>query len=51
MGTDTHFRVALESGESFCVRRQNSLEQGTSLAEGDVVGIVLETGAAQVLKD
>ena len=51
VGTDTHFHVALESGESFCVRRQNSLEQGTSLAEGDVVGIVLETGAAQVLKD
>jgi len=51
VGTDTHFHIALESGESFCVRRQNSLEQGTPLAEGDVVGVVLETGAAQVLKD
>ncbi|MCR6497695.1 ABC transporter ATP-binding protein [Shinella sp. CPCC 101442] len=51
VGTDTHFRVALESGESFCVRRQNSLEQGAAFAEGDMVGVVLETGAAQVLKD
>jgi len=51
VGTDTHFHVALESGESFCVRRQNSLEQGTSFAEGDLVGLVIEAGAAQVLKD
>ena len=51
VGTDTHFHVTLESGHGFCVRRQNSLEQETGLAEGDVVGIVLETGAAQVLKD
>ena len=51
VGTDTHFHVALESGERFCVRRQNSLEQGTTFAEGDVVGVQLETGAAQVLRD
>ncbi|WP_421592876.1 ABC transporter ATP-binding protein [Shinella sp. M27] len=51
VGTDTHFHVALESGDRFCVRRQNSLEQGAAFAEGDVVGVVLETGAAQVLKD
>ena len=51
VGTDTHLHVALESGDRFCVRRQNSLEQGAAFAEGDVVGVVLETGAAQVLKD
>lgn len=51
VGTDTHFHVALDSGERFCVRRQNSLEQGAAFAEGDTVGVVLEKGAAQVLKD
>ena len=51
VGTDTHFHVALDSGDSFCVRRQNSLETASDFAEGDTVGIVLETGAAQVLKD
>jgi spermidine/putrescine transport system ATP-binding protein len=51
VGTDTHFHVALDSGDSFCVRRQNSLETANAFAEGDTVGIMLETGAAQVLKD
>ena len=51
VGTDTHFHVALDGGDSFCVRRQNSLEQGMTFAEGDTVGVVLETGAAQVLRD
>ncbi len=51
VGTDTHFHVALEHGERFCVRRQNTVEQDAGLSEGDAVGILIESGGAQVLKD
>ncbi|WP_339764486.1 ABC transporter ATP-binding protein [uncultured Hoeflea sp.] len=50
-GTDTHFHVSLDSGQRFIVRRQNSRITGAVLAEGDTVGITLDNGAAQILKD
>ena len=50
-GTDTHYHVKLDGGGSFIIRRQNSHRAGESHAIGDHVGIGLEDGAAQVLRD
>ena len=50
-GTDTHYHVKLDGGGSFIVRRQNSVAPGERLEIGSPVGVALEEGAAQVLRD
>jgi spermidine/putrescine transport system ATP-binding protein len=50
-GTDTHYYVTLSKGSRFIVRQQNSKAGGGEFRVGSNVGIVLEGGAAQVLRD
>jgi spermidine/putrescine transport system ATP-binding protein len=50
-GTDTHYHVALDGGEPFIVRQQNSRGVGSGFETGDAVGVLLEQHAAQVLRD
>ena len=50
-GTDTHYHVALKSGGTFTVRMQNARGQTGEFAQGDQVGIDIDDGASQVLKD
>jgi spermidine/putrescine transport system ATP-binding protein len=50
-GTDTHFHVSLDTGQNFIVRRQNSRHGGADIQKGTNVGIALDDGAAQVLRD
>ncbi len=50
-GTDTHYHVALDGGQHFIVRQQNSRGAGHGFATGDAVGVNLEDHAAQVLRD
>ena len=50
-GNDTHFHIALDSGEPFIVRAQN---RGSNLADWPLhssVGIAIEPGTIQVLRD
>ncbi len=49
-GTDTHFHVALDQGR-FIVRRQNNRSAGDAPQRGAAVGIRIDDGAAQILKD
>ncbi len=50
LGTDIHLDLRLTDGEAMKVRLQNS--EGTSVpAEGQVVGLKLEAGAARLLSD
>jgi spermidine/putrescine transport system ATP-binding protein len=51
LGTDTHFHIRLANGEPFIVRRQNSRGTGDGVVHGGVVGILIGSDAAQVLKD
>ncbi len=50
-GTDTHYHLELESGDSFVVRMQNQRDSGTDYQEGSKVGITFKDNAVQVLKD
>ena len=50
-GTDTHFHVNLGKGGTFIVRRQNARIGGDDFKAGETVGIALQDGAAQVLRD
>ncbi|MBK0398787.1 ABC transporter ATP-binding protein [Limibaculum sp. M0105] len=50
-GTDTHYHVALGSGGSFIVRRQNSRGVTETLEPGAAVGISLGPRSVQVLRD
>ena len=50
-GTDTHYHVLLDTGQRFILRRQNSRNAGAEPPEGAVVGIRIDNGAAQMLKD
>lgn len=50
-GTDTDFRVKLDSGGTFKVRQQNTRLAGIDHELGNRAGIVFSDGAAQVLKD
>jgi spermidine/putrescine transport system ATP-binding protein len=50
-GTDTHYHVKLTDGSAFIVRQQNSRGGGKAFETGKKVGIALEDGAAQVLRD
>ncbi len=50
-GTDTHYHVALKGGGEFVVRQQNSQSTLNDFKQGASVGVMIEDGAAQVLKD
>ena len=50
-GTDTHYYVKLDSGETFIIRQQNSHGGGTGHAVGAVVGVALEPNSAQLVRD
>jgi spermidine/putrescine transport system ATP-binding protein len=50
-GTDTHYHLELENGDSFVVRMQNQRDSGTDYQEGSKVGITFKDNAVQVLKD
>ena len=50
-GTDTHYHVDVDSGGHFTVRMQNARGEAGSMAVGDKVGIVIDAGSAQVLRD
>ena len=50
-GTDTHYHVALKGGGEFVVRQQNSQSTLNDFKQGASVGVTIEKGAAQVLKD
>ena len=50
-GTDTHYHVKLSGGGEFVVRHQNSRAGENEFKKGANVGITIEAGAAQVLKD
>ena len=50
-GTDTHYHVRLDGGAPFIVRQQNSRGGGLGFVAGDAVGVKLEPGSAQVLRD
>jgi len=51
LGTDTHYRMTLDSGENFILRQQNRPNGPSSFTAGDRIGLVLAEGTAQVLKD
>jgi spermidine/putrescine transport system ATP-binding protein len=50
-GTDTHYHVKLLDGSAFIVREQNSHDGGNGFETGKKIGIMLEAGAARVLRD
>jgi spermidine/putrescine transport system ATP-binding protein len=50
-GTDTHYHVALDGGDEFIVRLQNARGEMGQFKQGDKVGITINKGAAQVLRD
>ena len=50
-GTDTHYHIALDSGTTFVVRRQNQPDTGEVFSEGQTVGIHFNDGVGQVLRD
>ncbi|PJI41634.1 MAG: spermidine/putrescine ABC transporter ATP-binding protein [Rhizobium sp.] len=50
-GTDTHFHVLLDSGDSFIVREQNMRSGGVPHVKGSRVAIRLGPQAAQILRD
>ena len=50
-GTDTHYHVRLADSTMFMVRLQNRGVSNSPYSTGDKVGIVIDDGAAQVLKD
>ncbi len=50
-GTDTHYHVALATGGTFTVRMQNARGRAGEFGEGDKVGIDIDAGATQVLRD
>ena len=50
-GTDTHYHVHLEEGNEFIVRLQNTRDKQGQFSVGDKVGVAIDAGAAQVLRD
>lgn len=50
-GTDTHYHLALESGERFIARRQNAPDIETPFGQGDLVRLTFAEGATQVMRD
>ncbi len=50
-GTDTHYHVALDSGGEFIVRMQNARDDTGRWRIGDKVGVSIDKGSVQVLRD
>jgi spermidine/putrescine transport system ATP-binding protein len=50
-GTDTHYHIRLDDGGAFIIRRQNARSGQGDPGVGERVGISVDDGAAQVLKD
>ena len=50
-GTDTHYHLALETGEAFTVRTQNAPDIQAPHAEGDQVTLSFAEGAVQVMRN
>ncbi|MGB0505301.1 MAG: ABC transporter ATP-binding protein [Pikeienuella sp.] len=50
-GTDTHYYVTTDDGDQFVVRRQNQSDARDGLETGARVGVQVETGLGQVLRD
>jgi spermidine/putrescine transport system ATP-binding protein len=50
-GTDTHYYVKLDGGETFIIRQQNAHGGGGGHAVGNAVGVALEPQSAQVVRD
>lgn len=50
-GTDTHYHLALQTGDAFTLRQQNRRGREAAVKEGETVGIEIPGGVAQVLKD
>ncbi len=50
-GTDTHYHVHLDDGETFIVRSQNRVTRQGHFEAGDPVKVVFEPGAARVLRN
>ncbi len=50
-GTDTHYHVALDSGGEFIVRMQNARDDSGRWRIGDKVGVSIDKGSVQVLRD
>jgi len=50
-GTDTHYHVALDTGGTFTVRMQNARGRTGDFTQGDKVGIDIDDGATQVVRD
>ncbi|MEE4238371.1 MAG: ABC transporter ATP-binding protein [Anderseniella sp.] len=50
-GTDTHYHVALDSGGEFIVRMQNARDDTGRWRIGDRVGVSIDKGSVQVLRD
>jgi len=48
-GTDTHFHLRLDDGNTFTVRAQNTPSKTAPFAMGDTLGIGIEADAASVL--
>ena len=50
-GTDTHYHLKLNSGDSFMVRQQNVRGDAPPFAVGETLGVVVGDNVAQLLKD
>ena len=50
-GTDTHYHITTQNGEAFTARLQNAKGRRRLFEPGVEVGVVIDPGAIQVLKD
>jgi spermidine/putrescine transport system ATP-binding protein len=50
LGTDTHYQIRLDDGGVFVVRQQNARAREQHIVANSRVGVVVEDGAAQVLR-
>lgn len=50
-GTDTHFHVELNTKDFFVIRMQNSGNESENWKVGDSVGINIQPGSVQILRD
>jgi spermidine/putrescine transport system ATP-binding protein len=50
-GTDTHYHVLVDGGSKFVVRRQNQPDTGEDFKVGQTVGVHINDGVGQVLRD
>ncbi len=50
-GTDTHYHIKLESDQVFVARIQNSVDSKRRWKAGNPIGIKLQPGAVQILRD